>query len=67
MKFSLQNLADQELSYQAIEHQMERFQMITDLDVNISQNFSWDFHIDVIFTKCLQKLAHIRQVSPDEN
>ena len=51
MKFSQKNCADHELSFQAREHQIERVKLIRDLGVNFFQNYSWDFHNDVIVKK----------------
>ena len=64
MKFSLQNCADKELSFQAREHQTEPVKSIKDLGVNFSQNFFWDFYTDFIVKRGLQKLAQTRRVMP---
>ena len=67
MKFSLQYRADREWSFQAREHKIERDTSITDLGINFSQKFSWDFYIDLIEIKGLEKLVHIRRVMPAES
>ena len=48
MKMSLQNRADRELSFQAREHQIERFKSIRDIRVNFSQNSFCEIHTDFI-------------------
>ena len=53
MKSSLQTCDDQDLSFQAREHNIEWVESITGPSVNFNQKFSLDFHIDVIAKKDL--------------
>ena len=47
MILSPKNCADQNMTFRANEHQIERVKLIRDLGVNILQIIPWDFHIDI--------------------
>ena len=56
MKFSLQKSDDQELTFQANEHQIKRVKSIRDLSVNVFENFFGTFTRTFFVEKSLQKL-----------
>ena len=66
MKCSLQNRVNQELTFHAREHQIERVGSTRYRGVNFSKYLSWPFHNDIVVKKSLQKLAHIQLVLPAE-
>ena len=67
--FSVINRAEQELTFQEIDHQNEWVKLIRNLGVDFSKKFIGDFYIAIIVkivNKCLHKLALIRRVLLDE-
>ena len=51
MKITLQNRAEQVLTFEAREPQIERVKSIADFGVSFSQNVSCDLHIENIVKK----------------